>query len=209
MAIRPRPDHQDPPSSRGHAPRLFVAWAHAGAFTGPRVLRRAFSLVELVLVLAILVVGAAIAAPRYGESIARYRVEGAARRIAADIALAQASARAASASRTINFSVDKNEYTITGVRALDGGAADYSVLLTDPPYQAYLSAAAFGDDAALTFDGFGVPDSAGSITVFVGRLARTVSVEAGTGATAIAVADPPPEAEREMIVGGKVKVLKD
>lgn len=150
----------------------------------PRCTRPAFSLVEVVIVLAIMAVLAAVAAPRYSASISNYRVNMAAHRVAADVALTQASARAASASRQMAFDAAKNMYTVSGVAALDGRNGGYSVLLSDQPYGVSIGSLTFTKvpaNGALTFDGFGVPDGGATIVVTTGSYSRTVAVDPATG----------------------------
>ena len=67
-------------------------------------LRRGFTLLELVLVVAILGVVAAIAAPRYGNAIQNYRANAAAQRLRADLEYARARAKSTSSSRTVTVS---------------------------------------------------------------------------------------------------------
>jgi type II secretory pathway pseudopilin PulG len=147
--------------------------------------RAAFSLLEAVLVVAVLGVLAAIAAPRYGQAIARYRVESAARRIVADLDLARRSARTTGVRRTVRFSVPDSGYTIAGLRGLKGTSPDYHVPLADPPYEARIVSVDFGGDAELVFDGFGQADSDGEITVQTGDTRRTVAFQAGSGKAAV------------------------
>ena len=52
-----------------------------------------FSLLELVVVMVIVAILAAIATPRYGKAVARYRTASAARKIAADLTFARKRAR--------------------------------------------------------------------------------------------------------------------
>ena len=147
--------------------------------------RTGFSLLELVMVVAIIGVLAAIAAPRYGRAIARYRADMAARRIAADLALAGRAARTAGASKTVSFSVAGAEYTIPGLPSLRDSTADYRVVLSDSPYQAAVVSADFGGDADVAFDGYGTPDSGGSISIQVGEYTKTVVLDAGSGKATI------------------------
>ena len=59
--------------------------------------RGGFSLFELLIAMSVIAIIAAVAVPRYASSVGRYRAESAARRVAADLTLAQAKARAAKA----------------------------------------------------------------------------------------------------------------
>src|SRR5918993_3806654 len=84
-----------------------------------------FSLFELLFVISIIAIVAATAMPKYGRSVARYRAECAARRVAADLALAKASARAASDERVVTFNTVAGTYTLGSVRHLDHGVQPY------------------------------------------------------------------------------------
>jgi len=142
--------------------------------------RRGFSLLEIVFVVAIFAVLAAMAVPRYGRATARYRADVAARRIAADIALTRKSARSAGAKRTLSFSVASGEYSVAGLADLRDSSADYRVDLKARPYEARMLSADFGGDAELVFDGYGAPDSGGRVRVQVGEAVRTVLFDANT-----------------------------
>jgi prepilin-type N-terminal cleavage/methylation domain-containing protein len=142
----------------------------------------AFSLLELVMVVAILVVAAAIAAPRYAQATARYQARVAARRIAEDLALAARSARTAGAARTVTFSAPGSVYTIAGLPDLRNPATDYRVDLSVDPYRAKVSSASFAAGGpVVVFDGYGTADSDGTIAVQVGTAACTVVFSAVTG----------------------------
>lgn len=137
------------------------------------------------MVLAIIGIIAAIAAPRYTNSLLRYRAESAARRIAADLSLAQQTAMTASSSRTVTFDIGTHSYTIPGVRELDGPGVTYAVSLLDPPYEARIFSVNLGGDAVVAFDGYGLPDSGGTVVVEVGDVQRTVVLEATTGTAVV------------------------
>ena len=149
----------------------------AGAVGGSR---RAFSLLELVLVIAITATLSAVAIPRYANSIVNYRLEMAARRIVADLDWARNNARISSASRTVTFSVDNNNYQIPNVKNLTDASTTYEVDLSGDLYRASLVSANFGGDLFVVFDGYGVPSSGGVVVVAAGGIQKTVALDANT-----------------------------
>ncbi len=148
----------------------------------------AFSLFEVVIVVAIISAVSAIAIPRYANSLSRQRVDGAARRIAADLAYARSQAQISSVPKTVSFDTSQNQYTIPGVASLDPSSGPYVVDVTVEPYFSVLDAAVLDDptDAsdsttAVIFDGYGVPDSGGTVSVKAGGITKTVTLDPGTG----------------------------
>ncbi len=142
---------------------------------------RAFSLLELVLIIAIIAIVAAIAVPRYGNSLARYHAEVTARRVVADLGLAQAMARTTTSAVTVTFEVPNNRYELQGVVDADHPGQNASLTLADPPYYAQLVAAVFGGDKVVIFDGYGMPDSGGSIDITAGGVTKTIQLDPDTG----------------------------
>lgn len=157
-----------------HHPRC-TAWADA----------RAYTLVELMMVLAIIGLCAGIVVPRYGRSLTRYRADAAARRVASDFALARATARTTSTSQSIDFSAPTNGYTVSGLIGLDRTTSAYRVDLTQPPFQTTLSSnlRLVSNNAAVTkvnFDRYGTPDASGTITVASGDVQKTITLDPNT-----------------------------
>lgn len=164
-----------------------------------RAFSRAFSLVELVLVLLLLGVIAAIAAPRLSASMERSRALAAAQRVAADLEAARSAAMAASASRKVIFAPAKSAYGGGGLAGvLDRGSGTYVVDLSRAPYNSTIPAASFGDSTSLrwtgvydldaaqevVFDGFGRPDTEGWIVTASGGSYYKVALDR-TGRTSI------------------------
>ena len=63
----------------------------------------------------------------------------------------------------------------------DGAPGNYSVSLSAEPYRVTLALADFGGNPQVTFDGWGLPDSGGTIAVKLGSQQRTVTVDSETG----------------------------
>lgn len=156
-------------------PDLYYRERHAATTDG------GFTLLEVLLVLAILAIFAAVAAPRYGRASGRYRADLAARRVMADLCLAQSCAKAASSSRTVSFSTATKSYQLLNVPSPDGLSGDYTVVLSAEPYNADLTSANFNGSSQVVFNGWGLPANGGTVVVSVGSQQRTVVVDGATG----------------------------
>ena len=85
----------------------------------------------------------------------------------------------------MQFDSASEAYTLPGVQDLDHAALDYTVRLQDPPYEALMVSADFGGDEVLVFDGYGLPDSGGTVVVQSGQYQKTVSVDPTTGKASV------------------------
>ena len=104
--------------------------------------RAAFTLVELVICLAILATAAAIAVPRYAASLARYRAELAAKRIVNDLELVRNRARAQGTYESAYFYTSGDYYRMASDPALSDQVA--AILLRQDRRAAGSGAAAAG-----------------------------------------------------------------
>ena len=153
--------------------------------TAGRSAAAAFSLVELLFVIAIIAIVAAVAMPRYGRSVARYRAQCAARRIAADLYLARSSAKANSSDRVVTFNTVAGSYTLGGVRNIDHASSPYTVTLSDAPYHAQLYYADFGGSPQAQFDMYGSPKWGGQVIVKVGEFQQVVALNRDDGSVTV------------------------
>jgi Tfp pilus assembly protein FimT len=137
-------------------------------------------------VITIITVVSGMGIVRYAASLARYRADLAARKVAGDIALAQARARATSAATQIRFSTGANAYQMPG-ETLGNASSPTVVSLNNPSLGAtLLSVSIVGGGSNLNFDGFGQPLATATVRVGVGAETRTLTVDASTGAISIA-----------------------
>ena len=147
--------------------------------------RRAFTLVELVIVVLILGIVSAAAAPKFARSLRHSRLDAACLRVKADLNLARQTAISRSNSQSVQFTAGSATYTLPGVTHPDHPSLSYSVNLSGEPYGATVSAADFGGSSTVQFNRFGQPNAGGTITVAVGASTKTVALEATNGVVSI------------------------
>lgn len=133
----------------------------------------------MVIVLLIMGILTAIAAPTFFDSLLFHRVESAARRVKADLELARTQARATSASQTVTFT--NSTYTISNMMSLDNPNAVYSVDLTKSPYSLDSATADFSHLTKVAFDGYGTPTSGGTVVLKAKSHSCTVALNGTTG----------------------------
>ena len=139
------------------------------------------TLLELVLVACILVLMAAVAIPRFANSIVQQRLDAAAHRVTKDLAFAQRRAEQTGEGLTVKFDPGTDSYVLDGVIDPDHPEQTYTVHLASLPYEVRLVSADFNGDGELVFDALGDPDSGGTITLGRGRDRRDLTIDADTG----------------------------
>ena len=144
--------------------------------------RCGLTLVELIIVVLITGILAAVALPRWSNSLNQRRLTLAAGRIAADLQHAQSTAYASSSAKVITYDTIANQYTISGLSGLESQSAAYVVRLADDPYRCQL-VSAFGQTGlkTLSINGFGELAAGGNIIVSCGPVTKTIVVDSVAG----------------------------
>lgn len=138
--------------------------------------RAAFTLVELVVVIVIIGVLAAVAVPRYGEAMSNYRIEAAERRVHADVQMMRRWARSRGEAALIRFDTSSDTYIIDDMPGLiDRRGESYRVRLSDPPYSVRLISTTFDGDA-IRIDGRGRLIEEGDLVCRLGSRERVISI---------------------------------
>ena len=148
-------------------------------------LGRAFTLIELVLVLVIIGIMGAIAMPKYASAVSRYRADAAARRIASDLGYARSLAIATSTSTSVQFHCDTSTYQIAAVADPDHGGVFTVALANDPYLASFSSATAVSNAFIVTYNGYGIPTSTPTIVVTSGSTSRTVTIAPDIGTATV------------------------
>lgn len=133
--------------------------------------RAGFSLLELVLVMAIMAIIAAMAVPRYASSRNRYHAEYAGRRVAAELQRARDHAEASSAPVLVHFFTGRSAFKVQPARGA-WHAPDLGV----EPYRAVITEAEFDGSVSVTFDAYGRPSADGRVRVQSANVACDVVV---------------------------------
>lgn len=146
-------------------------------------MRRAVTVVEIVIVMMIMGIMTAVAVPAFFESLLHHRVKSAAHRLKCDLELARSMARLKSAAQTIDFS--GMTYTFDGMTHLDDPSAAYRVDLAAAPFGLQRVRADFDGNSTITFDGYGQPSSGGSVVLDLQGHSCTITMEGTTGDVSI------------------------
>ena len=147
-----------------------------------RLVATGFTLIELTVVLMIIAILAVVSVPKFFDSMSFHRADSAARRIKADLELARKHAMVTSSDRTVSFQVGNDRYELSPfVPNLDHPTRNYSVELSGQPYYSSVITADFGGDNIVVFNGFGIPDSGGTVVIRHKNEERSIFLDAATG----------------------------
>lgn len=148
--------------------------------------RRTTSLAEVVIVVTIMGIVAAIAQPRLVSALERDRVRRSANKLTMDLRLAQSEAIRQQQDVVVGFNTDYDAYQVTGLAPGPDKSTDFEVHLgADPDYRTCIDAVTFGKRLDVTFDRYGAPDNGGTVVLGIRQTRITVTVDAGTGRTTV------------------------
>lgn len=138
---------------------------------------RAYTLVELVIVLMIVGILAAVAAPKYSKAMTSFRLQAVADRIAGDIRYAKRMAQQKSSTQLVVFDPSTDSYSLTSVTDMNRRGRTHQFSLTDLEYECDLVSADFGGSSTLTFSIFGRPTNSGTVVVSCAGTSATLTVD--------------------------------
>ncbi|MBL0869969.1 MAG: prepilin-type N-terminal cleavage/methylation domain-containing protein [Phycisphaerales bacterium] len=143
-------------------------------------LRRAFTLLELCIVVAVMGVLAAVAVPRISQAADRYRAQSALARLDSDLQRAMATARAQG--KTIVFALDAetSTYRFTGLSNPHTGESNTTINLGVQPFRTPVVGSVLPLSGSVSFLPTGLPDESFAVTIVSGTTIRTLSFDART-----------------------------
>ncbi|MHB8898031.1 MAG: pilus assembly FimT family protein [Thermoguttaceae bacterium] len=143
-----------------------------------------FTLLELVMVTMIIGILSTVAAPRFADSLAAFRVDGAAGQLRSDLAEARLRARITSAAQVVEFDQDADSYRMVGAPDPDHPDQEYQVLLR-ARFKVAIASVECDGGTELTFNGYGMADRDATIVLECGSHQKTVVVDGDTGVASV------------------------
>ncbi len=148
-----------------------------------RPFRAGWSLLELIVVIALMGFLGSVGTMKFADSLNYHRVNAAALRLATDINAIQRQARVTAQTTSVQLGTPSNSYTLVGVQNPDRPALNNPVVsLQDGVLKATFGTISLtGGGTTITFNGYGIPNKGGTITLQSGSATKQVSVSSTSG----------------------------
>lgn len=147
--------------------------------------RAGLTLVDVTITVLLMGIMASAATPAFSTFLNQARVDSAAKRIRADLALARQTAISTSSTTSVAFATMSGSYSVTGVDHPDHPGQAYTIDLSSYPYNSIVTMALFGTGLTVHFDRYGNPDDGGSVQLQSGTATQTVTLNADTGKASV------------------------
>lgn len=150
-------------------------------------MRRAVSMIDLIITISIVGILASVAAPKFSSSYQSIQLEAVARRLVGDLRYARKVAIQTSSLTEVTFRVSPAGYDMTGVEHPARPHEVYSVDLGDLASRATLTSVSFDGSTTIAFNSYGRPLAnhvglnSGAIQVQLGGRTATVTINSATG----------------------------
>tara|TARA_R110000737_G_scaffold2923_10_gene9259 strand:- start:17926 stop:18471 length:546 start_codon:yes stop_codon:yes gene_type:complete len=123
--------------------------------TARRNTERGFSMIELVIVVAVMGIIAAIAVPKFADAASGRKIQAAKKQLLADIKATKLRARATSKQHTLKFFLNENMYVIVEGNEIDKNAIIIARDFDEDPYNLGIQRTSLGGDEVLVITPFG------------------------------------------------------
>lgn len=180
---------------------------NTGAVSFPEgTMRRGFTLLELLLVVAVIGVLALVAVPRLASAQTGSRLAGAERRMQSEFAAVGELASAQGVTHTIQFHIPSSEMRIYRGTTAAAPALIRTIPFADEPYRTAIVATNItGAHTTIQVDGFGVYSAAATVQIDLGGIVRVVELTAPVAGSASVLEDA--EAGGAGLLGDLIKGL--